>query len=99
MDGYCRPYTLINPEVDLSYSVIERFVRYVKVYTQSAMDSTTHPSTERQFDLAHILADEMKAIGLADVRVDEHCYVYGTLSANTNRNAPVIALPHRDRNI
>lgn len=76
----------------MSYSVIERFVRYAKVYTQSAMDSTTHPSTERQFDLAHILVDELKAIGLVDVRVDEHCYVYGTLPANTDQNASVIGL-------
>ncbi len=78
----------------MSYSVIERFVRYAKVNTQSAMDSTTHPSTSRQFDLARILADELKAIGLVDVRVDEYCYVYGTLPKYPPER-PVIGLkPH-----
>lgn len=81
----------------MRYSVVERFVRYAKVFTQSELDSTTHPSTARQFDLAHILAGELKAIGLVDVHVDDYCYVYGTLPANTNQSAPVIGfIAHMD---
>src|SRR5574340_257810 len=97
MEGCFWPYTLINPEVDLSYSVVDRFVRYVKVFTQSASDSSTHPSTARQFDLARVLVDELKEIGLVDVYVDDYCYVYGTLPANTDATAPVIGfIAHMD---
>lgn len=59
----------------------ERFLKYVTVYTTSDPASETHPTTMRQFDLAHQLAEEMKALGLEDVKVDERCYVYGTLPA------------------
>ncbi len=59
----------------------ERLLQYVKIYTTSDEDAATVPSTARQFDLAHALADEMKALGLSDVRVDEKCYVYGTIPA------------------
>ena len=59
----------------------ERLLNYVKVYTTSDPNSGTHPSTMRQFDLARQLVDELKALGLADAHVDEHCYVYATLPA------------------
>lgn len=59
----------------------ERFIRYAKVYTTSDSSSKTHPSTPRQFDLARMLVDELKGLGLADARVDEHCYVYASLAA------------------
>lgn len=59
----------------------ERLLDYVKVYTTSDPNSGTHPSTARQFDLAHQLVTELKGLGLADAAVDEHCYVYATLPA------------------
>lgn len=59
----------------------ERFLKYVTVFTTSDPASETHPTTRRQFDLAYQLAEEMKALGLENVRVDERCYVYGTLPA------------------
>lgn len=59
----------------------ERLLNYVKVHTTSDPTSGTHPSTARQFDLARLLAEELKALGLEDARVDEHCYVYATLPA------------------
>ena len=59
----------------------ERFLDYVKIYTTSDEDSTQHPSSARQFDLAHLLVQQLKELGLADARVDEHCYVYATLPA------------------
>lgn len=65
----------------------ERLLQYVKVYTTSDEESTTHPSSMRQFDLAHQLVEEMKAIGLTDARVDEHCYVYATLPATPGYEA------------
>ena len=59
----------------------ERLLKYARVYTTSDPNSGTHPSAEREFDLAHILVEDMKAIGIEDAFVDEHCYVYGTLPA------------------
>lgn len=59
----------------------ERLLKYVAVHTTSDPNSETHPTTMRQFDLAHMLVEEMKALGMEDARVDEHCYVYGTLPA------------------
>ena len=59
----------------------ERLLNYVKVYTTSDENSTTVPTTARQFDLARILVEEMKAMGIADARMEENCYVYGTIPA------------------
>lgn len=61
----------------------ERLIRYVKVYTTSDPESTTFPSTARQLDLAKILVQEMKDLGVADARVDDNGYVYGTIPATT----------------
>ena len=59
----------------------ERLLRYVRVHTTSDEFTGTHPSTARQFDLARMLVEEMKQLGIRDARVDERCYVYGTLPA------------------
>lgn len=59
----------------------ERLLNYVVVHTTSDPNSETHPTTLRQFDLAKMLVEEMKALGIEDARVDEKCYVYGTLPA------------------
>ena len=59
----------------------ERLLEYARVYTTSDPTSGTHPSTARQFDLARRLADELHGLGVEDARVDEHCYVYGSLPA------------------
>ena len=59
----------------------ERFLRYVKIHTTSDPDSESCPSTQCQFDLAKVLAEEMKEIGLENVSVNEHGYVYGYISA------------------
>ena len=59
----------------------ERLLDYVKVYTTSDPESGTHPSAAREFDLAHKLVEELKALGVEDARVDEHCYVYGSIPA------------------
>ena len=61
--------------------VLERLLRYVKVYTTSDDESTTTPSSARQFDLAKMLVQELQEMGIADARVDEKCYVYASIPA------------------
>ena len=62
-------------------TALERFIKYVKVHTASAEDTAQTPTTARQFDLSRLLEQEMKELGLQDVFVDEHAYVYGCLPA------------------
>ena len=59
----------------------ERFITYAKVHTASSEDFEKNPSTERQFDLANLLVRELKELGVADARVTDSCYVYGSLPA------------------
>jgi len=61
--------------------ILERLIRYAKVWTTSAEDVDATPTTQRQFDLARILEGELKDLGLESVEADEHCYVYGCLPA------------------
>ena len=70
--------------------VKDRLVRYARIDTQSDLHSTTYPSTEKQKDLARILVEELKEIGLADAEMDEHGLVYATLPANTDKEVPVL---------
>ena len=70
--------------------VLERFLRYISVDTQSDDNSPTTPSTSKQFDLAKMLVKELKEIGLKDAAVDDNCYVMATLPANTDKKVPVI---------
>ncbi len=62
-------------------TALERFIQYVKVHTASAEDTEATPTTERQFDLSRLLEKEMRALGLEEVYVDDHAYVYGALPA------------------
>lgn len=71
-------------------SVIERFLKYVTIDTQSDESSPSYPSTNKQFDLARVLEKELKELKLQDVSLDEHCYVMATLPSNTTSNVPVI---------
>ena len=59
----------------------ERLLNYVKVYTTSEDEQENVPSTSRQFDLGNQLAEELKKIGVQDVRIDDKCYVYGVIPA------------------
>ena len=76
----------------------ERLLKYVKIHTTSDPNSGTHPSTLRQFDLAKILVEELKELGLTDAHVDEHCYVYATLPATPGQEsaAPLGLIAHMD---
>ncbi len=79
----------MNPP-KFTHTVLERFLRYVRIDTQSDASSPTCPSTEKQKDLGRLLAQELRDLGLADAHMDEHGYVYATLPANTGKSVPVI---------
>lgn len=70
--------------------IINRFISYVTVDTQSDPDSPTTPSTAKQWDLAYKLAEALKTIGMHEVSVDENAYVMATLPANAAHEVPVI---------
>ncbi|MEW5322267.1 peptidase T [Geobacillus thermoleovorans] len=81
----------------MKQELIERFIRCVKVNTQSDPNSHTCPSTQGQWELARMLVEELKAIGMEDVTIDDNGYVMATLPANTDKNVPVIGfLAHMD---
>jgi tripeptide aminopeptidase len=86
----------LNPPAE---SVTSRFLRYVRIDTQSKEDVDTVPSTRQQFDLARLLASELEALGLEDVRVSEHAVVYARKTGNLpdNSKVPVVGfLAHMD---
>ena len=72
--------------------VEDRFLRYVTYDTQSDETSPACPSTPGQLALAKALAEEMRAMGVQDARVDENGYVYGHLAGNTQQPLPAIGL-------
>jgi len=79
------------------YTVVERFLRYVKYDTQSSEDSKTFPSTEKQKVLGQVLAEELKEIGMQNVELDEFGYVYAELPSNSEKDVPPIGfLAHMD---
>ncbi len=75
----------------------EKFLKYVTIDTRSEEGQEPVPSTNVQFDLANLLVEEMKAMGIADARVDGHCYVYGTIPATTDKAVPTLGfVAHMD---
>ncbi len=76
--------------MNINYTVTERFLRYVKIDTQSDPKSTTCPSTEKQKDLGQLLVKELLLMGIADAHMDNNGYVYATIPATTNKKVPVI---------
>lgn len=81
----------------MKQDLIERLVRYAKIDTQSNEDSPTCPSTPGQLELANMLVDELKSIGMSDVTIDKNGYVMATLPANTDKDVPTIGfLAHVD---
>ncbi len=78
--------------------VLERFLRYIKIDTQSDDSiSDRTPTTEKQWDLARLLEKEMKELGLQDVRLNEQCFLTACLPPNTQKSLPVIGfLAHLD---
>ena len=79
-------------------NIEERFIRYCRIDTQSdpANEQVT-PSTEKQFDLAEILKKELQELGLENVQLDEHCYVYGWLPSNLDKPVKTVGfIAHMD---
>ena len=77
-------------------SVKEKFLDYVRFDTQSDETSATIPSTEKQKTLGAHLVEEMQRIGIADARMDEHGYVYGSIPANCERKNTIGFIAHMD---
>lgn len=78
-------------------TIVERFLKYVSFDTQSCETSDTCPSTQKQLRLAEYLRDELTALGLTEVELDEHGYLYATLPANTDKPIPAIGfIAHMD---
>ncbi|MGV1896644.1 peptidase T [Agrobacterium vitis] len=71
-------------------TILDRFLRYVVIDTQSDPESTSQPSTEKQKNLGHVLVSELLAMGLSDAHLDEHGNVYATIPANVDKPVPVI---------
>lgn len=78
--------------------VVDRFMRYISIDTQSDEDSLTSPSTAKQFRLARLLAEEMTEMGVSNVRLDDkHCYVYGEIPSNQDADIPSLGfISHMD---
>jgi len=77
--------------------VLDRFLKYISIDTQSDENSETCPSTQRQFDLANVLFSELNALGLQNVSLDENGYIMATLPANTTKKVPIIGfIAHMD---
>jgi tripeptide aminopeptidase len=70
--------------------IIDRFISYVTIDTESDPNSNTTPSTKKQWNLANKLVDELKAIGMQEVTIDEHAYVMATLPSNVKEKVPTI---------
>ena len=77
-------------------TVKERFLNYVQIETTSDESCESCPSSQGQWTLARLLVEEMQAMGIADARVDEHCYVYGTIPAKGDHPARVGLIAHMD---
>ena len=76
----------------LAPELLERFLRYVRVDTQSQRDRTQSPSTPGQLDLSRMLVEELKEAGLEDAELDDNGYVMATLPSTVNGDAPTIGL-------
>ena len=81
---------------ELAEDVLARFLRYVVIDTQSDPDATTYPSTEKQLDLSRLLVEELRVLGLDDVELTEHGYVFATVPGTVARAPTVGLIAHVD---
>lgn len=84
------PKTINNKYMISKEHIIKRFVSYVTVDTESDPESTTTPSTAKQWDLANALVEELKAIGMSEVTIDDNAYIMATLPSNVDHKVPTI---------
>lgn len=71
-------------------NITDRFIKYITINTESDPNNTAFPSTENQWDLAHILVADLKSIGMQDVNLDKNCYIMATLPSNIDYTVPII---------
>lgn len=71
-------------------NIVDRFIKYVKIDTQSDENNSQTPSTQKQFDLAKEVEREMIEMGLEDVSLDDNCYLMATLPSNIDKDVPTI---------
>lgn len=77
--------------------LIDRFIKYVKIDTQSDPNTEAFPSTEKQWDLANVLVSELNEMGLQDISLDENCYIMATLPSNVDFKVPTVGfIAHMD---
>ena len=77
--------------------VVKKILRYVAIDTESKEEQEQIPSTEKQRNLANLLAQELKEMGAENVRVSENSYVYATIPATTDKSAPSVGfISHMD---
>ncbi|GAB7256441.1 peptidase T [Polaribacter sp. OB-PA-B3] len=70
--------------------ITDRFIKYVTIDTESDPNNPAFPSTEKQWDLAKVLVEDLKKIGMQDVDLDENCYIMATLPSNIEHRVPTI---------
>jgi tripeptide aminopeptidase len=77
---------------ELRHDVLDRFIRYARIDTQSARGSETYPSTQKQLELSRLLVDELRGLGLDDVQLTEDGYVFATLESVGAAGGPTVGL-------
>lgn len=97
MHTFGLQYVIIKQKEGEIMSVVERFIKYVQIDTQSDGQSKTAPSTKKQLDLAKVLVADMQAIGILDAHVDEFGIVYGSISSNMDTDVDTLGfIAHMD---
>lgn len=77
--------------------MIERFLKYVKIGSVSNPESSQCPSSEIQWDIAKVIVEDLKELGMEDISIDENCYIMATLPANCDKELPTIGfIAHMD---
>lgn len=85
--SYYKEYSIKKNQI---MDIVDRFMKYVRIDTQSDENSTQTPSTQKQFNLAKEVEQEAIEMGLTDVSLDNNCYMMATLPANTQKVLPVV---------
>jgi tripeptide aminopeptidase len=82
--------------IDKKY-ITDRFIKYVTIDTESDPNNPAFPSTEKQWNLAQVLVEDLKKIGMQDINLDENCYIMATLPSNVAHKVPTIGfISHMD---
>jgi len=70
--------------------ITNRFIKYVQIDTESDPNNPAFPSTEKQWNLAHVLVEDLKSIGMENITLDDNCYIMATLPSNIEYKVPTI---------